>query len=76
MFRVEIVGNHLEETQIWWQNFIEYMFDTYGHSEDNILEPELKKFHAIMEINFKTDDLDALLFEDEKHYTAFLLKWS
>lgn len=81
MFTVEIIGENIDETQQWWQNFIDHFCDTIGAdipetSYDKLLTKELKKHKAKMIINNTTNDLDALEFDDEKHYTAFLLKWS
>ena len=79
MYTVDIEGNTYDETQQWWQNFVEHLYDTYGNlpekEMDKVIEKELKTYKAIMIINETTDDLDALLFDDEKYYTAFLMKW-
>jgi hypothetical protein len=79
MYTVDIEGNNYYETQQWWQNFVEHLYDIHGDipekKYDKILAKELKKYKAKMIINKKTDDLVALLFNDEKYYTAFLMKW-
>lgn len=80
MFIVEIVGTRLEETQQWWQDFVDHVYDIHGDVSDTtfdrLITKELKKYKAKMVINPVNDDLDALAFVDEKYYTAFLLQWA
>lgn len=81
MFIVQIEGTSIDETQQWWQNFIDDFYENGGDGipekqYDKMLSKELKKYKASMILNKDSNDLDALKFEHEKYYTAFLMKWA
>lgn len=81
MVRLEITGNHFDDSPIWWQKFINdckqnHPYESVGDVTAKILEEE---YHATKEYGTKYTPfrcVQALNFENEEYKTWFILKWS
>lgn len=80
-----ITGNNFFETPLWWQNFVEYVVEKHPEYnelpdvlQDKWLLLETKRFNGelMFEDTHDCTDVRSIVFDDEKHATFFIMKWS
>lgn len=83
---IEVTGTSYYDSPAWWQHFVDYIENKHSHFkdlpdnlQDRLLNNEMCKFHGriiFREISEDQTDVKSIVFQDEKHATFFVLKWS
>lgn len=79
-----ILGETLDDCPIWWQNFIDYILDSYDEYaygndsvQNEILIKDLAKYNGMPIFIKKHDytDIVSIVFTEEQYAIYFIMKW-